>query len=67
MVCLTEYPSFLLASCCKVDVVNGAAGVLELSFSSISSRMKLPCLIEDSMALASFSLAIFFNFSLYLG
>ena len=27
MVCATVYPSLRAASCCKVDVVNGAGGV----------------------------------------
>jgi hypothetical protein len=34
MVCVTEKPSFLAASCCNVEVVNGAAGFLVAGFFS---------------------------------
>jgi hypothetical protein len=35
----TENHSFLLASCCNVDVVNGAEGALLPGFCSISSTL----------------------------
>ena len=37
MVCLADIRSFLDASCCKVDVVNGAAGFLVDGFDSTDS------------------------------
>ena len=40
MVCDTEYPSFLLASCCKVEVVKGAAGLRVPGFTSTELTIK---------------------------
>jgi hypothetical protein len=37
MVCETENPSFLLASCCRVEVVKGLAGLLFPGFLATSS------------------------------
>ena len=39
MVWLTDILSFLEASCWRVDVVNGAAGVLDASFFSMSEML----------------------------
>ncbi len=41
MVCATVYPSLRAASCCKVDVVNGAGGVFLIGRVVISSIAKL--------------------------
>jgi hypothetical protein len=40
----TENPSFLLASCCNVDVVNGADGALFHGFFSTSSTLNFAVL-----------------------
>ena len=40
MVCATVYPSLRAASCCNVDVVNGAEGVF-LTFDLSRSIMKV--------------------------
>jgi hypothetical protein len=41
-------PNFLDASCCKVDVVKGAAGSLLASFSFTSSTIKVILLFDSS-------------------
>ena len=40
MVLLTENPNFLAASCCNVEVVNGAAGAFLAGFFSKPETLK---------------------------
>ncbi len=40
MVCLTENPSFCDASCCKVEVINGALGERLEGFFSMEETLK---------------------------
>ena len=40
MVLDTENPSFKLASCCNVDVVNGAEGFFDAGFLSTEVTLK---------------------------
>jgi hypothetical protein len=47
----TENPSFLLASCCNVEVVNGADGLFFQGFTSKSETEK----VDDFSSLNSFS------------
>ena len=50
MVCVTEKPNFLDASCCKVEVVNGAAGDFFAGFGFGDQRGDpafLPAAIDD--------------------
>gem|GEM_PF-3985296 len=48
MVCLTQNPNFLDASCWSVEVVKGAHGVRFASFFSIFSRQKSICFSKES-------------------
>src|SRR5690606_38628829 len=51
----TENPNFKLASCCNVDVVNGAVGFLVACFICTSETLKLSTLQSSNNAFASFS------------
>ena len=55
MVLETENPNFKLASCCKVDVVNGAAGFLVAGFIVTASTLKFTDLQESNNAVTSSS------------
>ena len=57
MVCATENPNFRAASCCKVDVVKGAAGVLFPGFVSTDEIVNDAFLASFKKASASCSFA----------
>ena len=53
MVMLTGKCSFLAASCCRVEVVNGGAGCLTASFFSISDTLNTASALSSRNFLAS--------------
>ena len=55
MVCATVNPSFLAASCCRVDVVNGGAGVLRNGLREIASTVNVAPFMLAMKSAASFS------------
>ena len=60
-----ENPNFKDASCCIVEVVNGATGFLVVSFSSISAILQIfPCSNEETISRAVASFGI--DFSVFL-
>ena len=62
MVLLTENPILRLASCCSVEVVNGAAGVLVAGFCCTSSTLNLAfCASAKSACAAFLSESCWFN------
>ena len=54
---VTPNPSFRLASCCKVDVVNGAAGDFSAGFTSKFLILKVAFLHFSKNAIASASVS----------
>ena len=57
MVMVTPNPNFLLASCCKVEVVNGAAGLFSAGFTSKFLMLKVAFLHFSKNAIASASVS----------
>ena len=55
IVLLTENPNFLEASCCKVEVVNGADEDFLNGFFSTDEIEKLESILFSRMVFASFS------------
>ena len=62
MVCATVYPSLRAASCCKVEVVNGAAGLFFTGRVTMSSMVKDAFLQLSRNAFAS---SFVFNSSIF--
>ena len=65
MVVATAYPNFREASCCKVEVVNGAAGFLAEGFFSNDAILKVAFLFFSRNDSASFSVPNFLSNSAY--
>ena len=61
MVCVTEKPNFLDASCCKVEVIKGADGDFFAGFLSKFSTEKLASLHVSRNSWASFFVGKFFG------